>query len=75
MPYAIIAGVLLVLLVGAGIAVWKWGRAKADARAKDAEAALSLERKVADAVDEARRHPVTPDDLGLRDPGSGPPPS
>jgi len=73
MAYAIIAGVLLVLLVGAGVAIWKWGRAKADARAKDAEAALAQERKVTDAVDEARRHPVTADDLGLRDEGGGPP--
>lgn len=75
MAYAIIGGVLLLLIVGVAWAFYKWGGAKANAARDQAEAALKAERKVTDAVDDARRHPVTADDLGLRDEGGGPPPS
>jgi hypothetical protein len=75
-PYAelTIAALLVLLLVAVIYAAYKLGGAKATAAKEQAEASLNRERKVEDAVDEARRHPITPDDLGLRDEGGGPPP-
>lgn len=77
MPYAeITIGAVILLLLGAVVfAFYKWGGAKAGAARDEAQASLDEERKVGHAVDEARRHPVSADDLGLRDKRSGPPPS
>lgn len=76
MPYAeITIGAIILFLLGAVIyAFWKLGKQAAEDRAADAEAALAADRKIADAVDKARRRPVTADDLGLRDQGDQPPP-
>lgn len=76
MPYAevTIGAVMLLLLAATIYAFWKIGKKSSEARAVAAEAALAADRKVADAVDKARRRPVTADELGLRDQGSKPPP-
>jgi hypothetical protein len=76
MPYAeaAIGALLLILLSAAGFFLWKWGRSKAIAAKDQAEAALKVERTVADAVDKARATPITADDLGLSDQSRRPPP-